>query len=132
MSEKKFWNEKNVITIGMVLTFFGLGLQIIFFDSIAPVGSFFSTVGILLVFKGYLVQKNSDKLKKDERSRKIGAWAASHSWIVTVLALVLIFWVNKLNIIPLGTDAVIGLTYIVMVVSLLGYKYYFDKKGDIE
>lgn len=132
MSEGKIWNGQNIFTLGIVLTFVGLGIQIILFDTIASIGSFFSTIGIILVIRGHLMQKNSDKLKKDERSKKIGAWAAAYSWMITILALVAIFWINKLNIISLGTDAVIGLTYIVMIVSLVAYKYYFNKRGDIE
>jgi predicted CDP-diglyceride synthetase/phosphatidate cytidylyltransferase len=139
--EKKFWNGKSLFLVGGFLTFIGIGFQIIFYEPIQFNGSLISatifgttisTIGIVLLIRGHLMEKNSEKLKKDERSRKIGAWAASYSWMITVFALVIIFWINKLNIIQLGTDAVIGITYIVMVGSLIAYKYYFDKKGDIE
>ncbi|MFA5125968.1 MAG: DUF2178 domain-containing protein [archaeon] len=122
----------SVFNAGLFLAFIGLGTQIAFGEIGVLAGSALSTAGIVLTVKGYLMQKHPEKLKKDERSKKISAWAASHSWMITIFALMIMFWINKLNILTLGTDLVIGLTYIVMVASLMIYKYHFNKKGDIE
>lgn len=123
---------ESIFSLGLLLAFVGLGIQIAFVDIGTLLGGSLSTMGLVLIIRGILIQKNPEKLKKDERSKKISAWAASYSWILTIFALMIMFWVNKLNLIPLSTDLVIGLTYIVMVASLIIYKYYFNKKGDIE
>ena len=125
-------NGSNLLYIGIIIAFLGIGLQIALGESSTFLGGALSTAGIIIAIRGYLLQKNPQKLKKDERSRKIGAWAASYSWIITIIVLMVLFWINKLNLFPLSIDTVIGLIYLTMIVSLVVYKHYFNNKGDIE
>lgn len=121
---------KKLFNIGIFLTFLGLGLQILLSEINVVFGSIISTMGIIFLIRGHLMQKNPEKIKKDERSRKIGAWAASYSWMLTIFALMIIFWIDKLFL-SLSVEVVVGGIYIVMVTTLLFYKWYFNKKGDI-
>ena len=121
---------KKLFNMGLFLTFLGLGLQILLSEINIVVGSIISTMGIIFLIRGHLMQKNPEKIKKDERSRKISAWAASYSWMLTILALMILFWIDKLFL-KLSVEIVIGTIYIVMVTKLLFYKWYFNKKGDI-
>lgn len=119
------------LSLGLFLIFVGIGIQFFVNESLVVAGSILSTLGFIIILRFYLRKKRPDSMKKDERSRKIGAFSASWSWIVTVFALMIMFWVNRLNIFPLGANEVIGLTYITMVASLIVLKYHFNKKGDV-
>ncbi len=121
---------KKLFNMGLFLTFLGLGLQILLSEINIVVGSIISAMGIIFLIRGYLMQKNPEKIKKDERSRKISTWAASYSWMLTIFALMILFWIDKLFL-KLSVEIVIGTIYIVMVTTLLFYKWYFNKKGDI-
>lgn len=122
---------ENMFNLGLLLIFVGLGIQLFVNETSIIIGSVFSTMGLIFAIRGHLMKKRPDSVKKDERSRKIGAFSASWSWIITIFVLMIMFWINKLNIIPLGVNEVIALTYIAMVSSLLIFKYHFNKKGDV-
>ncbi len=120
-----------LIWIGLFLAFAGIGIQVIF-ENQPIVGSFLSTIGVVLAIRGYLNEARSDRFKKDERTRKISAWAASYSWMITIVGLMIFFWVNYLGIISLTVNSVIWGTYILLVGSLLFFKWFFDQRGDVD
>lgn len=122
---------ENMFNLGLLMIFVGLGIQLFVNETSIIIGSIFSTMGFILALRGHLMKKRPDSLKKDERSRKIGAFSASWSWIITIFVLMIMFWVNRLNIFLLGANEVIALTYITMVLSLLIFKHHFNKKGDV-
>lgn len=123
---------ETFIALGLMLVFIGIGAQMASFENNAILGGALSAAGAVLLLRGYMINKNPEKLKKDERSKKVSAWAASYSWFVTVLALVALFWANRFGIITLDTELTIGSTYIIMVSTIVLFKLYFNSKGDVE
>jgi hypothetical protein len=122
---------QTIFQLGLLLAFVGIGLQIMGGDNLMVVGTSVSTIGIILTLRGYIMERSPDRMKKDERSKKISAWAASYSWITMIFVLLAIFWINKFQIFQFSVDAVVGIVYIAMVVSLIVFKYYFNNKGDV-
>lgn len=69
---------------------------------------------------------------RDERTKKLGAYAATYSWLVTLVLIAVLFWVDYLAVVKLTVTQVLGVTLLVMVLSLNFFRWYFLRKGDVE
>lgn len=91
---------------------------VIFVGVLAFMISFFSYIGM--------------EEPKDERLRKIGGAAATHSWHITLLIicsfLVSSIWSGEEYI----RISSLGLILLVMVATMIGGNIYFNMKGDVE
>lgn len=70
---------------------------------------------------------------KDERAARIGTLAATYSWYTVLL------WVATIAMIfgfsggyKVTMAQAVGTTLIVLVVSILGFNWYLNRKGDVE
>lgn len=70
--------------------------------------------------------------EKDERTKKLGAYGLSYSWLITFLALNLLFWIDRLQFIQLTVSGVIFILFILMLATAKGFQWYFLSKGDTD
>jgi hypothetical protein len=69
---------------------------------------------------------------RDERTKKLGAYAATYSWLVTLVLIAVLFWVDYLAVVKLTVTQVLGVTLLVMVLSLNLFRWYLLRWGDVE
>ena len=87
-------------------------------------------VSIITGFSRHL--RYSDMPEKDERTRKISAFATAYSWIITLIFISVLVMVNHFNLLKMDVTQVLGLTLFVMLATMVGLHVYFKRKGDVE
>lgn len=132
---KKKTNKKNTITIaaGALIMIVGILLTAldIAIEKIAQSGII--TIGMVMIVVGVINSiKKKEGVAKDELTRKIADRAAAYSWVITLITLLFIFWLNHFEIITFSVNAVISITYVVMVATMIYYQQKYWKRGDVE
>lgn len=95
-------------------------------------GSGMITGGIILLVISLLWLKQSpDRDIRDERSLKIGTWAIAYSWYLTLLAVIVMFWLSYIGIVAIEAYAALGVLIMLMPLSAVAFQWYFSRKGDV-
>lgn len=82
---------------------------------------------------GFLRWKRmADVPESDERTKKLGAYAATYSWLLTLVFITLLFWVDNLAVVKLTVTQALGTTLLVMLLTMSVFRWYFSRKGDVE
>ncbi len=114
------------------LVMIGMGLALAVFewsDGNATLAMIFCVVIFTGNFFGYL---GMEKGSQDERARKIGTYAATYSWFITLVAMCFLFiWDVALNM-HMSLARFLGIMLLVMVVSMMLINAYKAHKGDVE
>ena len=127
--------KKNLITIltGTAILLGGILLTVldIASEKIAQAGVI--TMGMVMIVIGVInTIKKREGPAKDELTRKIADRAAAYSWVITLIALMMVFWLNHFEVVTFSVNAIIGITYVVMVVTMVFYQKKFWKEGDVK
>jgi hypothetical protein len=77
-------------------------------------------------------KRTVDVPESDERTRKLGAYAATYSWLLTLVLIAVLFWVDYFTVVTLTVAQALGATLFVMVLSMNVFQWYFSGKGDVE
>jgi hypothetical protein len=87
---------------------------------------------IAAIVIGFLRWKRAAEVpESDERTKKLGAYAATYSWLFTLVLIAVLFWVDYFSIVTLTVTQALGTTLFVMVLSMNVFRWYFGKKGDV-
>lgn len=91
------------------------------------------TMGMVMIVIGvvYMIKKR-EGVVKDELTRKIADRAAAYSWLITLLTLLVVFWLNHFELIEFTVNAVITITYVVMVATMVVFQRVFWLRGDVK
>lgn len=73
-----------------------------------------------------------ERYKKDERTIKLSSYAASWSWLATLITVALLFWIDYLGIYTLAVGQIISIIMFVMIITLVIFRWHFERKGDIQ
>ncbi len=85
-------------------------------------------IAVLLV----RLRRNGNLPEKDERTKKLGAYGLSYSWLITFVALNLLFWIDRLQFIQLSVSGVIFILFVLMLMTAKGFQWYFLSKDDVD
>jgi hypothetical protein len=102
-----------------------------------PGGFIFSTIliiaGCAFLAVGVIRHRQyGEGPESDERSKKIGAYGLSYAWLTGILFISLLFWLDLMGTLKLGTQGALGLSLLVLVISAVAYQICLFKKGDVE
>lgn len=123
---------KNTITIiiGALIMFAGIilvGLDIAK-EKILQGG--IVTIGMIMIVIGVINSiKKHEGVAKDELTRKIADRAAAYSWVITLISLLIVFWLNHFEIVQFSVNAVISIVYVIMIVTMIYYQKKYWKQG---
>jgi hypothetical protein len=116
--------------IGLFLVF--LAVVLLSFNLISSsLFSVFLSIGIVLSLISYIRYKKikcSDCVLKDERTIKITLYSANYSWFYTILAILVLFWLDYLKLVIFSVQQIIIIIYLIMVISVILCKIYFNNK----
>lgn len=87
---------------------------------------------IVVVIISFLRYRYPERYQKDERTKKLSSYAASWSWLITLVIIALLFWINYLGIIELIATQVLGIVLFVMIITMIAFYWYFNRIGDVE
>jgi hypothetical protein len=88
-------------------------------------------IAVLIVWVVRL-KRTVDVPESDERTKKLGAYAATYSWLLTLVLIAVLFWVDYFTVVTLTVAQALGTTLFVMVLSMNVFRWYFSGKGDVE
>jgi hypothetical protein len=69
---------------------------------------------------------------QDERIKKVDTHARSLAWSVTFFAVVALALLAQFRIMDLGTYYSLMAIFLIMTYSMLAFKWYYGRKGDVE
>ncbi len=113
------------------LVMIGMGLALTIFewsDGNATLAVLFCVVIFTANFFGFL---GMEKGAKDERAQKIGTYAATYSWYITLVAMCFLF-IWDVAFMHMSVARFFGIVLLVMVTSMMIINTYKERKGDVE
>ncbi|MBD3203768.1 hypothetical protein GF327_05705 [Candidatus Woesearchaeota archaeon] len=127
--------KKNMITIfaGTIIMLIGITLIMLDIASEKIAQGGIITMGMVMIVIGVINSiRKKQGVAKDELTRKIADRAAAYSWVITLLTLLGVFWLNHFEVIEFSVNRVISITYVVMVATMIFFQQRFWKKGDVK
>lgn len=93
------------------------------------------TISMSMIFAMAMIifmrRKYPEKYQKDEMTRKIGAYTASWSWIITLFVVMLLFWLDYLEMMTLSASNVILIVFVTMISTVLVFRAILMRRGNI-
>lgn len=128
MQKSRWQKYRLVFGPGFIL----LGIYMSITETPFFLGTIVMTVGFVYTIRGLMVMKHGEeRYKGDERTRKIGAYAAAYSWFFTILAISVIFWADYLGLRKFTGQEALGAVMLFMVASLILSRWHIARKGDV-
>jgi len=119
------------IGVGVILAVAGVILPFLV-DGTEALSSILVAIGLVTVAViGVQYWRYRDNLEKDERTQKLGAYAVSYSWLLTMVFLALLFWVDYLGLFVLSVQAVLVSAILLMAFSARIFQWYLFRQGDV-
>lgn len=69
---------------------------------------------------------------RDERTKKLAAYGISYSWLLTLVLITVLIWVDYFKLLELTVRGVLGILLFFMIISANVFRWYFMRKGDVE
>ena len=127
-------DQRNLyrVIIGVLMGVSGL-VSMIMTPGETIIGTILLVAGITFLLTGIIRHTKFDNgPESDERSKKIGAYGLSYGWLTGLFFMFVLFWLDYLNIVRLGTQIALALSIVVLALSARFYQMYLFRKGDIE
>lgn len=119
------------MTAGAVIGVLGLVLPFLVGGTEA-LSSILVTIGlVILAVAAVRHWRFRDEPEKDERTQKIGAYGISYSWLLTLVFLAVLFWVDYLGVLVLTAETVLLATILLMGISARIFQWYLFRQGDV-
>lgn len=119
------------IAAGAVLGAAGILLPFLV-DGTEALSSLMVTIGLVILAVAVVRHwRFRDEPERDERTQKIGAYGISYSWLLTIVFLALLFWVDYLGVVALTVEAVLLSTILLMGLSARIFQWYLFRQGDV-
>jgi hypothetical protein len=123
------------------IAFVAFGLIIVLWSLLAwpPVGSgnsqwavMFIVVGAVMVLFGIARLLRGPGTRGDERTRKLGAYAATWSWFSTLTVASILFLMERWGTITVSADQVLEAMLLTLLGTIILFNAYYRKRGDAE
>ncbi|MDD1661217.1 MAG: hypothetical protein LUQ49_01995 [Methanomicrobiales archaeon] len=120
------------MVVGSVLILWGI-VELLLLpsgDSIIP--TILLAAGLAFLIAGVTRwRKFGNTPEQDERSKKIGAWGLSYSWILSLFFMTVLFMLDELGVLVLTVQAALGASVAVMTLSAVAFQMYLQRMGDV-
>ncbi len=87
---------------------------------------------IIFVATAFRLFRRGDLPDRDERTKKLAAYGITYSWLLTLIVITVLFWIQYFGLAELTTNGVLGILLFFMIISANVFRWYFMQKGDIE
>ena len=91
------------------------------------------TISMSIIFAMVLImlmrKKHPEKYQKDEMTKKIGAYSASWSWVITLLFVTFLFWFDYLDLMPFTVSQVITAVFVIMIATVIIFRAFLMRRG---
>lgn len=86
---------------------------------------------IMTLCGGVWLARSKETRIVDERSRKIGTYGTAFSWYVTLMAVVILYWIDTLGVLDVQVSTILGGLMFLMIFSALFFQWYYNRQGDV-
>ncbi|MDD3071688.1 MAG: hypothetical protein PHX88_10900, partial [Methanoculleus horonobensis] len=101
-------------------------------DGTEALSSLMVTIGlVILAVAAVRHWRFRDEPERDERTQKIGAYGISYSWLLTIVFLAILFWVDYLGLFALTVESVLLSAILLMGLSARLFQWYLFRQGDV-
>lgn len=91
------------------------------------------TFALVFVAFFFLFQKRGgEKVEKDERTMRIANRALSYSWMISIMSVSAIMYLEYIEVLRLNVSQVLTIIVMIMAFSSLALRAILNKKGDID
>jgi hypothetical protein len=87
---------------------------------------------IIFVATSLRLFRRGDLPDRDERTKKLAAYGITYSWLLTLVVIMVLSWVQHFGLAELTAEGVLGILLFFMIISANVFRWYFMRKGDIE
>jgi len=87
---------------------------------------------IIFVATAFRLFRRGDLPDRDERTKKLAAYGITYSWLLTLVVITVLSWIQYFGLAELTADGVLGILLFFMIISANVFRWYFMRKGDIE
>lgn len=120
------------IIIGIIMIISGVA-SVILTAGEAIIGTILLVAGLAFLITGVSRHRQcGDDPESDERSKKIGAYGLSYAWLTGLLFMFVLFWLDYLGILRVGTQVALAVSILVLALSARLYQIYLFRRGDVE
>jgi len=127
---EKIYRYKLVLGITIMLA--GI-ISAAFLEVEASVSIILISMGLVIfVMTAFRLFRRGDLPDRDERTKKLAAYGITYSWLLTLVLITVLYWVEFFKLAELTTETVLGILLFFMVISANVFRWYFMQKGDVE
>jgi len=124
---------KAFLALGSLLILAGLLMLMGGWDGGGDSASVLMTIGVVIIAVMALsLWRRGVDIEADERTKKIGAYGLSYSWLLTLVLLFLLFWIDRLALVALTAGDVLLAAILVMTISAKLFQWHLSRKGDVD
>lgn len=130
--EKMNEEYKHRLALGVLLMLAGI-VSAAFFEVNTLIPIILITMGLVLsVIAVFRLFRREDLPDRDERTKKLAAYGISYSWLLTLVLIIVLYWVEFLGLAKLTAETTLGALLFIMIISANVFRWYFMQKGDVE
>lgn len=114
-----------IMAAGMILTAFFET------DALVPLTLIYTGL-IIFVLMAFRLFRRGDLPDRDERTKKLSAYGITYSWLLTLVLLTILYWLEYFKLVEFTVNGIFGLLIFFMIISANVFRWYFMQKGDVD
>lgn len=87
---------------------------------------------IIFLATAFRLFKSGDLPDRDERTNKLAAYGVTYSWLLTLVLIAVLIWVDYFKLFELTVRGLLGILLFFMIISANVFRWYFLRRGDVE
>jgi TRAP-type C4-dicarboxylate transport system permease large subunit len=124
--------HRHKLALGVILMLAGM-LSAAFLEVDASVSIFLIVMGLVMfIITAFRLFRSGDLPDRDERTKKLASYGIAYSWILTLVLITVLYWIEFLDLAELTAETTLGVLLFFMIISANVFRWYFMRKGDIE
>ena len=124
--------QSVLLVFGILLVLAGIALQStgIAVESTAVVA--LVSAGVVMVIVAVITGfSRQDEVISDERTRRIGAYGTTYSWVLTLILILAFLWLDFLGLASFDLQGTLLVLLFTMLLSARIFQWYLSRQGDV-
>jgi hypothetical protein len=127
---KKVYRYKLIS--GVILLLAGI-LSTTFFEDDSSIPVLLMVMGmVMFVTTVFRLFRQGDLPDRDERTKKLAAYGITYSWLLTLVLITVLYWVESLDLAHFTAKGILGILLFFMIISANVFRWFFMQKGDVD
>lgn len=124
--------QSVLLVLGILFVLAGIALQyvgiVVKSTAVVALVSAGVTIVIVVVIKGL---RRQDEVLSDERTKKIGAYGTTYSWVLTLVLILAFLWLDFLGLTSFNLQGILFVLLFTMLISARLFQWYLFRQGDV-